>query len=129
MAILLIILKLLFQRNSYINILPNTANPKQKQIWKQENKTGFYKFCCSCCCLFKKKPESLSLSKGNNFGNTQMFKTEKTPISTAKPKTTGLKKNNGWKMTVLNHDLSTYFYFSGWGSFGSLIRVMKKIMG
>ena len=48
-----------------------------------------------CCCLFKKKPESLSLSKGNNFGNTQKFKTEKTPISTAKPKTTGLKKNNG----------------------------------
>ena len=86
-----------FQRNSYINILPNTANLKQKQIWKQENKTGFYKFCCSCCCccLFKKKPESLSLSKGNNFGNTQKFKTEKTPISTAKPKTTDLKKNNG----------------------------------
>ena len=43
----------------------------------------------------KKKPESLSLSKRNNFGNTQKFKTEKTPISTAKPKTTGLKKNNG----------------------------------
>lgn len=57
------ILKLGFKelRNSYVYILPNTANQKQRQSWKQEIKTCFYKFWC--CCCFQQQNQKLWVKK------------------------------------------------------------------
>ena len=118
-----------FQRNSHINILPTQQTRNRSKSGNKKTKQAFTNFVVLVVAFLKKNLKVCHFLKEIILEIPRRLKLRKHRFQQQKSKTTGLKKNNGWKMTVLNHDLSTYFYFSGWGSFGSLIRVMKKIMG